>query len=182
MVDEQKKVQLEFEDVPVDQLFQPVSEQARFWEPDKYVFITRSIRRVKQTNPKYAGNQNLWTFDVYSATGEHVKRFEDGNPAQLSQFISDKMTPQSRGRPLIEAIVGRKLSDDEPIDINKDVIGRPFVGFIQYEVPKNSEDGKQKPYLRSPMPFPRGKQFTPEAAEAKPAPREVVEEVDELPF
>lgn len=184
---EESQSQLQFAEVDDDALFQPVAEQARFWEPDKYVFIARSIRRVINTNPKFKGNQNYWTFDVYNADGSFAKRTEDGTPATFSQFISDKMTPQSRARPLAEAIMGRKLSDGEGIS-GKALLGRPFVGFIQYEVPQNSTEGKEKPYLRSPMPFPKGRAFIPDQKEDEEEPIQQPSrgrsrnEIDELPF
>lgn len=162
-------------------LFEEVAEQTPFWDEGQYLFITRSIKRAQGGDPKF-GVSNEWLFEVRTPDGQnYVKVDENGEPVLFRQFISTKMTPLSRGRPLIEAIVGRKLADGENVS-GSEIRDKPFLGFILYEVPRGSTDGQKKPYLRNPSTFKRQ-----QANQARPAPvpapiPQQTEELEELPF
>jgi hypothetical protein len=169
-----------------DDLFDEVAEERPFWDAGKYYFRVVSITR--STEPSRFENarpNNIWEFEVYYDENlEPVRLEQDGSTVcKLRQYISTSMTPGSRGRPLIEAIVGRRLDDGDTVK-KSDLLGKCFTGMISNEAPKDNPRGKKSAKLLSPEKFvaprPRTNAPAPRMAPRRPEPQ--VEEVEDLPF
>lgn len=169
---------------PEDELFDPVAEERPFWDSARYLFVVASIERNPQVG-QYGAN-NIWNFEVfYDEQREPVRLEQDGTtPCQLRQYISKSMTPGSTGRPIIEAILGKRLADDDVVR-KSDLLGKPFWGILVNKPPKDDPRGKKRPKIESPEKL--------QAARPRQAPRfqapaparrvvPVLEEVEDLPF
>lgn len=163
--------------VEQDSFFEPAMEEAPFWESGRYFFVVQDIAKG-DPHPEYGVN-NIWTFEVYwDQDREPVRLQENGlDPSTLKQFISQKMTSNSRGRPLVEAIIGRKLADGDQVT-RDELLGGVFWGLISNEKPKGGD--KIKPYLRNPEAYKPNARTRPGRAPVRVAPKE--EEIEDLPF
>jgi hypothetical protein len=169
-----------------DDLFDEVAEERPFWDAGKYYFRVASITR--STEPSRFENarpNNIWEFEVfYDENLEPVRLEQDGQTVcKLRQYISTSMTPGSRGRPLIEAIVGKRLDDGDTVGKSQ-LIGKCFTGMISNEAPKDNPRGKKSAKLLSPEKFvaPRSRPTAPRMQAPAPQRRAVEEQVEDLPF
>lgn len=154
-------------------MFNDPAASSAFLEPGKYL---GKVVELEETPPSLqhpewgAGIKWIWNLAEQGANGAWVLKTQTdaaGQPTDVPypfwQFSSAKLTPGSKARPWIEALLGRKLIDgqDKGADLAAQIIGAKAILMIG---PQAQKDGTIKQdCILSASPF----KATAKAAPAK---------------
>ncbi len=143
-----------------DVMFEAASEGGVFWENGDYV---ATLQKLEPGQVGKFGPTIKWTFFMAPDLNEpdSVVVQEDGEtPAELWQFTSTKMTPQSTARPWVEAFMGRPLEEGEQVRPGE-LVGKRIIASIINEPSKT--DGKLRAKIKVARPY------NPDKIKSRPA-------------
>jgi hypothetical protein len=130
--------------------FAPASDQAEFTPPEPGRYIA-TCTDIKDAPPKAFGAGVQWSFTLTDPQTGVTLQNADGEDLDFWQFTSTKMSPKSRARPLVEALLGRTLdvANREVPDVRL-LIGRSMLTILIHEP---GEDGTPRARLTSCTPY-----------------------------
>lgn len=131
-------------------MFNDPAQSSSFLEPGKYL---GKVVELEQTQPSLQhpewGAGIKWVFNLAESAGAGkwarvMKKDDAGQPTDepysFWQFSSAKLTPGSKARPWVEALLGRKLVEgqDKGADLAEQLIGKKAILMIG---PQAQKDG-----------------------------------------
>lgn len=130
--------------------FSPATDQSdiELPEPGRYILTCVDLADAPA---KQFGPGLKWTFKLIDPDSGITIQSRDGGDYEMWQFTSIKLSPKSRARPFVEALLGRPLdaANREQPDARQ-LIGKSMLGLVIHE---RREDGTDKAVVTSCKPY-----------------------------
>lgn len=152
--------------------FAPATDVSEIELPQPGRYIVKCVA-IEDAPDKGFGPGVKWVFKLIDPQGGFTIQSNKGGDYELWQFTSTKMSPRSKARPIIEALLGRPLDvERREVPDARLLVGRSMMAVVIYE---KKEDGSDKAVVSTCQPYTEkaaaAASPTGVAAAPRPAPR-----------
>lgn len=131
-------------------MFAPATDQAEIELPQPGRYIIKCVA-IEDAPDKGFGVGVKWVFKLIDPQSGVTIQSRNGGDYELWQFTSIKMSPRSKARPIIEALLGRPLDTERrEVPDSRLLVGRSMIGLVIYE---KRDDGSDKAVVSTLQPY-----------------------------
>ena len=130
--------------------FNQATDQAEYELPDPGAYIATCIR-IEDAPDKGFGPGAKWVFTLADPKSGVLLHNANGEPVELFQWTSVKMSPKARARPIVEALLGRPLDvDGREVPNVQQLVGKSMSTLVIWE---KRDDGSDTARVTSCKPY-----------------------------
>lgn len=151
-------------------MFAPATDQAEIELPQPGRYIIKCVA-IEDAPDKGFGPGVKWVFKLIDPQSGVTIQSRNGGDYELWQFTSTKMSPRSKARPIIEALLARPLDTERrEVPDARLLVGRSMLGMVIYE---KRDDGSDKAVVSTLQPYTEAGASAPvsQMEAPRPAPR-----------